>query len=1321
VGSIGRYRIVKKLATGGMAEVYLAKVAGPGGFEKHVVVKQILPQLADSEMYVKMFLEEARLAAQLDHPNIVHVFDFGEVDGSYFLAMEYVEGANLRHVMRWAFRTGHPIPPTLSARIIALACEGLAYAHQFVPPGSDEITRLVHRDVSPENIMLSRTGAVKMLDFGVAKVTSEDNRSKVGSLKGKIAYMPPEQLRGGNIDHRVDIYALGIVLYQALCGKRPYGQATDVALIQAILNEEPTPLLKHRLDLPDNLLDIVSKAMAKDRADRFQSCEALRDALDAYIAHEGQPANAGQIAQLVSAYQQGMSDAPRSSHAGTGTSPSTGTSSSEGSQPGSAGGSSNAPLDPAPHATPAEADDTGLEGVTRKAPSEAKSLWPSGWKFGKSRAGIHPSVDNQPGETTAPEAKALSDEPPPPPPSEAQQGRPARIPLKTTPAAPGYNKAAFAAMGPTVTPAAAAPVVDTSSAETVLASGPPAAPAPRGTRSAPMISAYQAETVLEAHPGLPLREEEPPAVVGTPISAPPRFAPPVLTPRGSAPVPAPRASAPVLTPRPSAPPGSPQKPVNPGSVTQTFESLKLGAARADDPQATRSWRPNPIAAEVVRAAFREAVRADRSTTLLRKLPAVISRLTDFSASIPAPLAESFAGVIDAAMLSDDQAAVVRVLERATQRPGPEARFASLVSAELSSPLRMAWLVERLRSGLPGDVAGLRSWLLRIAPQMGPMMLDCLELSEPGPAQELFAEALATAISADPAPIVARMQEPKLRDLAALSFALERSGAPERTKVFNRLIGRREVPVQVEILTGRSKARGADALLLLEGALGDKSDEIRKRAIKLVGELCGLKGYALLLATLKDGSFESRPLAERALYWTAAFECGGDAAAAEVEQVLAAKASLLSKKKVNDAKLALIDGLGRSKSEAARAVLERVAGDRAQGDEVQGSAVSALEGSRRNSGEMSSEHKAIGEWRVHLLARISLDFLMLARATTAIDITSGLLDATLERFRDGVRQLVAQDGKLQLVFSAEGAAINGLPVSFGPLHDKVSTAIGNAMQARDLKGFAVESSLPAAEFRSLLLRAFDPEGGRERMPHIKAINFQGQPLVAASESLLATDPTSRSRELFAFLVRWLSSQREALHYQKGLNYSGCDAALDEWSRLIDAGQARFLGLLRWQPSDTGTLIHAASTAVLSMAFAHDLGLSRSALREVAELSMSLGLAEAVARPEQRPGPGEPTPEDARFYASGLVLTNRTNRLGTSLAVGTVEAGMPHTARGGPGLLASIHALAKAFDSLSAGNASSTALAIEAINGRLRGRFNPDLLGLFTQWAFAQGSA
>ncbi len=367
-----------------------------------------------------MFLEEARLAAQLDHPNIVHVFDFGEIDGSYFLAMEYVEGANLRHVLRWAFKAGHVIAPALAARIVSLSAEGLAYAHHFQAPGTDEVTRLVHRDVSPENIMLARTGAVKLLDFGVAKIASDDHRSKVGSLKGKIAYMPPEQIRGDAIDHRVDIYALGVVLYMSLSGKRPYGQATDVALIQAILNEEPIPLLKHRLDLPDQVLEIVAKAMAKNPDDRFQTADEMRDALDAYIAQERTTMQAAQIAQLVLAYQTATS-------AQTGNSITrSGLASAAGSGSGVSGASParpqpSMPLDspradisvqttpgiPGPFARPAV---VALDCVVPKTPpagTESKALWPSGWKFGRGSEPGRPSPAlNRDAVETRPEGRA---------------------------------------------------------------------------------------------------------------------------------------------------------------------------------------------------------------------------------------------------------------------------------------------------------------------------------------------------------------------------------------------------------------------------------------------------------------------------------------------------------------------------------------------------------------------------------------------------------------------------------------------------------------------------------------------------------------------------------------------------------------------------------------------------------------------------------------------------------------------------------------------------------------------------------------------------
>jgi hypothetical protein len=594
------------------------------------------------------------------------------------------------------------------------------------------------------------------------------------------------------------------------------------------------------------------------------------------------------------------------------------------------------------------------------------------------------------------------------------------------------------------------------------------------------------------------------------------------------------------------------------------------------------------------------------------------------------------------------------------------------------------------------------------------------MSDAGPGQELFAEALAAALPSDPALVVSRLREPDLRHLAGLSFALERSGAPERNKIFQRLIGRRDVAQQVEILTGRARARGADALLLLEAALGDRSDEVRRRAVKLVGELCGAKGYALLLKSLKDPAFDARPQTERALLWAAALECGGDAAAAEVDQVLSAKTPLLNKKKVNDAKLGVIEGLGRARTEDARAQLEKLLNDEGlAGDEVRLAASAALEGNRRATRDhSSSEHRAIGEWRTHLMARVSLDFVLLARASTTVDISSGILDSAIERFRDGVRQLVAQDGRLQLVVTEACAAVNGTPVSFGPLDETVSATLVSAMQVRDLQGFAVEAMLPASEFRSLLLRAFDPEGARERLPHVKALTFGGALLAAHADPPLPKDPTVRSRELFAQVVRWLSVQRDNLRADRALDLASGEPALEEWARLIDSGRARFMGLARWQPSDTGTLVHTANTALVAMAFAHDLGLTRSALREAAEVALMLGLAESVVKPERRPAPGDPTGEDERFYASGLVLTNRVNRLGTAAAVGAVEAGMPHGGRGGPGIVASVHALAKAFDALTAGTGGTAGQALEQMNGRLRSRFNPDLIGLFTQWAFAQ---
>ncbi|WNG52784.1 protein kinase [Archangium minus] len=282
-----------------MAEVFLAKAAGPMGFEKTLVVKRILPELAEEPAFVQMFLSEAKLAARLTHPNIAQIFDFGEADGAYFLAMEYIDGPSLRQVIKRAATQGVSLPPTLCARLISHACEGLAFAHDFVDPDTGEQQGLIHRDVSPDNILLSRQGAVKVVDFGIAKAAGQSHKTESGVIKGKIAYMPPEQLRAKPLDRRADVYALGVVLYELLTGQRPYASDSEAGLMQAIIYEPPIPAARVRPDLPQPLRRILSKALSKEREQRYADCHAFQADLEAYIVSVGRPVTAQQVAQFI--------------------------------------------------------------------------------------------------------------------------------------------------------------------------------------------------------------------------------------------------------------------------------------------------------------------------------------------------------------------------------------------------------------------------------------------------------------------------------------------------------------------------------------------------------------------------------------------------------------------------------------------------------------------------------------------------------------------------------------------------------------------------------------------------------------------------------------------------------------------------------------------------------------------------------------------------------------------------------------------------------------------------------------------------------------
>ncbi|WP_241758979.1 serine/threonine protein kinase [Pyxidicoccus parkwayensis] len=298
---LGRYELVSELGHGGMARVYRARAAGPGGFEKTLVVKCILPHLAKDPQFVEMFLAEARLAARLNHPNLVQIFDFGEADGAYFLAMEYIDGPTLRALLRRLGSQGQVMPYPLCARIASAVCEGLTFAHEFSDPDTGEALRMIHRDVSPDNILLSRSGNVKLVDFGIAKATSQSPQTQVGTLKGKVPYMAPEQLRNEPLDPRADVYSLGVVLYEMVAGAKPYEAGNEAALMHAILFDPFIPVAARREDVPEALDRIIQRALSKDRATRYASCRQLQADLDRYLLTCGHPVGTQHVSQLIRA------------------------------------------------------------------------------------------------------------------------------------------------------------------------------------------------------------------------------------------------------------------------------------------------------------------------------------------------------------------------------------------------------------------------------------------------------------------------------------------------------------------------------------------------------------------------------------------------------------------------------------------------------------------------------------------------------------------------------------------------------------------------------------------------------------------------------------------------------------------------------------------------------------------------------------------------------------------------------------------------------------------------------------------------------------
>jgi serine/threonine-protein kinase len=297
--SSGRYEIIHPLGKGGMAEVFLGRQLGLEGFEKSVVIKCILRKFASDPRFVEMFLREARMAARIIHSNVVQIFDLGRSGDNYYIVMEYVRGCSLNDIFLLCAELNVEIPLELCCRIVSDICAGLHAAHNTIDEhGRPQV--IIHRDVSPENVLISTDGLVKLADFGIAKAVEPRSVTRSGSIEGKILYMAPETAREDAFDHRADVFAAGLIFYVAMTGVHPFKRKGYPDTLAALLGDELPPLSRLRPSAPDFLSDVVERALARDPDHRYQSALALHLDLEAFLTRNGKPATATYLALFLS-------------------------------------------------------------------------------------------------------------------------------------------------------------------------------------------------------------------------------------------------------------------------------------------------------------------------------------------------------------------------------------------------------------------------------------------------------------------------------------------------------------------------------------------------------------------------------------------------------------------------------------------------------------------------------------------------------------------------------------------------------------------------------------------------------------------------------------------------------------------------------------------------------------------------------------------------------------------------------------------------------------------------------------------------------------
>lgn len=720
-------------------------------------------------------------------------------------------------------------------------------------------------------------------------------------------------------------------------------------------------------------------------------------------------------------------------------------------------------------------------------------------------------------------------------------------------------------------------------------------------------------------------------------------------------------------------------------------------------------RPTGNLPAAVLAALKNGAATDRAQQLMRRFPLIAGRMMEIAPDLTPRIEMLASSMLDAILLADEHHLLLRLLER-TQ---PD-RFGAWLRSELLSSWRMLALADRLRHALPADVASLNGWLAALGPSAIPQLVSAIDSLEQGTAQDTLCRALATLLVNDLGLVVGRLEETPPRNAAAMAFVLEASGSPDRSRLFTRLFARRDLPLTLQLLTGRARVKGPETAAQLEAALHDRLPEVRLHALKLLAELDNPAAARVLFEKTEDASFEKLPDEERAAYWTSLTAIRDPQTFARVGELLDEKTSLLGRGKSIAKKVLIIEALGRSPLEEARALLVRVAEDQGQPNEVSSAATQAMLGRRPSGARLPPDE---GAWLRRL---VCLDLCGVVRAATVIDVASGALDGALGRLRDGLRRLVAQSGRLDVLVGGEGVLLNGASVAMALGTTNVAPQVAQALSERDLQSLTLEGPVPVGELRAFFLQLCDPDGTLEAAPHVQATTFSGRPVRPLQEQLISGDQGARASEAFRAAVDFVVAQRQAFFAGVLPDVLAADELLRAWARTYASSGTRLLSVVPEQPGDDAFALHAVNTACIGMAFANDLQLGLPALREIAEVSLFWTLAETGLPPNRLPTPGAASPEELRLRLATLFLSQEKGRRAASSAVIAIDAGLdaPRNSSRGPGQVATIVALAEAFDALAVGAKLGHLAALEQLQSTYAHRFGADLLALFVAWATEQ---